>query len=419
MIKNYRFKNFASYLDEVFVDFSVSKKTAHSYYDHEFSNGEKTAKVAGVFGANGSGKSNLVKPLAFLAWFISGSFSTNKEEKRIPYSPHFSTPDANGEIEVEFCKQIQGDEHEVEVDFKYSVEFNKDMVLKEELKMKTSHLFSSVFSRVYDVKSDEYTIKKNNSYFHLPLKLLSNAPKNCSLISYTHWITEDKFKKSDDTEHEVDVAYIVGEYFNTMYSNLKSAGRRNFSSNLSIATEYLMHNEAPFEKVKQLLLRYDLGISDIVIEESHVVLEEGGEETRAVAYCYHTLGDKSYRLPIHLESSGTISAFSLLYTVVQTLEHGSIAVLDEFDNDLHPHFAQEIVDLYKNESSNPNKAQLIFTSHTTEMLKTLRKQHIHFTEKNECVSETYRADEIEGLKDRDNLYSKYINGALGALPSYN
>jgi len=74
MIKNIKFSNFHSFFEEVEISFEVSKKPASSMYDINISDATRLNKVVAIIGANGSGKTQLIKPLAFLSWFISDSF---------------------------------------------------------------------------------------------------------------------------------------------------------------------------------------------------------------------------------------------------------------------------------------------------------------------------------------------------------
>ena len=98
------------------------------------------------------------------------------------------------------------------------------------------------------------------------------------------------------------------------------------------------------------------------------------------------------------------------------LAQGGVALIDELENDLHPHMVEPVLDLFANKSTNPHHAQIIFTCHTPEVLDLLHKAQVLFVEKTDCESVAYRGDEIEGLRSDDNLRAKYMSGALGAVP---
>ena len=411
MIQWYRFKNFQSYKEECFVDFRVNKKTADSYFDHELEDGRKVAKVMGVFGANGSGKSNLLKPLSFLNMFVPDSFHFLAKGEAIPFEPHFSVKNENAEVEIAFlgAPNATGKQQE----YKYRLVHNENVVVFEELKVKTSRLYTSVFKRTFD--GAEHAIKKNAEMLKGLSVSSADIPDNCSVISYLAR-KPDKRLDEDNPDGHTHIAQTY-DLFNVLQSNLTYHQRLASVFSLEMATDLFSSEQEIYTQAKKLLMAYDLGIADINIREMTILKENGQAEQTNVPFVLHHHQNMQYELPIFKESSGTQTAYKLLASILITLDIGGIAVLDEFDNDLHPQLTAEILELFKNESTNPHHAQLIFSTHSPEMLKHLRKQHVYFTEKVDCESEAWRADEIDGLKDRDNLYSKYISGALGAVPN--
>lgn len=410
MIKWIKFENFHSYREECLIDFRVDKKTADSYFDYELNDGSKLAKIIGVFGANGAGKSNALRPLAFLSWFVTRSFASQQAKDGIPLMPHLNAADMPTNFEIEFCFINRSGDYTDQ--FNYQVSLTKGRVLSETLKVKTSRLYTTVFTREYT--GNDYSLSVNPKYIALDKKLLRSAPSNCSLISFVSRIGVE----SELVFDELNTIEMVDYFFHNFITNMQAVGsRREISSATEAAEKYQQYPEI-FEQAKRLLMQYDLGISDIVLEHTPVLKDNGEEVTKLVPYFEHKNKGKIFRLPIFLESSGTQKAFTLLCDIVSVLNSSGIAVLGEFDNELHPQLTLEIIELFKNQTTNPDNAQLIFTSHSAETLKLIRKQHVYLTEKVDCESQAWRADEIEGLKERDNLYAKYISGALGGVPTF-
>jgi hypothetical protein len=379
--------------------------------------GSKVAKVLGVFGANGAGKSNLIQPIAFLSWFLTDSFKQLKADDSIPFSPHFATEDKNTVIEVALISPDKDKPpSQADPDFYYYLEFNQQRVIKEELKSRAKQAkYLTVFSRTYEQRNDSYIVKKKGGALPTSIKVLEQAPHNCSLISYVYRIEH----KGDDTVG-IDLKNMVslfGLLLSLNDNNLKS-GQVPSNHDMTYATNVFSQKPEIFNQVKYLLKKYDLGITDVIIEQSTVITGDGREVPRLIPFCLHEHQGKSYRLSMLMESSGTQSAYRLLASIALRLQYGGACILDEFDYDLHPQLTEEIINLFKDQSTNPANAQLIFTSHSPEILKLLRKQHVYLTEKDDCTSEAWRADEIEGLRERDNLYAKYISGALGGVPSF-
>ncbi|MEZ8197008.1 AAA family ATPase [Vibrio cortegadensis] len=416
MIKNYTFKNFQSYLHECDIDFTVNKKAAHSYYDYELEDGSKIAKVMAVLGANGAGKSNLLKPLAFLSWFIPDSFGSTEKNEEIPIIPFLLNSDENTTIELEFVVPKWCDLNN-EFEYKYFIELNDKRVITESLKMKTSKLYSNVISRTFNDETQKYTIKNSKKIgVDLNDSILERAPHNCSVISYAlSLLSEDELF----THKSNSCMVLAAKYFQSNRTNLVAIGKRDLSENVEDATDFYIDNPDFFERITSLLKRYDLGISDITLEKKILTDSRTGKEIEKVIPIFsHDTLEGSFDVPIFLESSGTQSAYCVLATITETLNTGGVAILDEFDNDLHPLLTMEIVELFKDDSINVNNAQLLFNTHTVDVLKNLRMQHCYLVEKDNGVSDAYRADDVEGLLARDNLYAKYISGALGAVPEF-
>jgi predicted ATPase len=79
---------------------------------------------------------------------------------------------------------------------------------------------------------------------------------------------------------------------------------------------------------------------------------------------------------------------------------------------------EPILDLFANPKTNPYNAQLIFSTHAIEVLNLLEKTQVMLVEKDDdCVSTAYRLDSVEGIRNDDNFYAKYMAGAYGAVPN--
>jgi hypothetical protein len=119
--------------------------------------------------------------------------------------------------------------------------------------------------------------------------------------------------------------------------------------------------------------------------------------------------------------------FSLYPVLMNVLEHGTVLFVDELNSRLHPLLVRNLIRLFSDQGTNPNHAQLIFTTHDTWHLsnKSLRRDEIWFTSKNtEGESTLYSLADFKpeaGTKIRkDEHYEKnYLLGKYGAIPSLN
>ena len=393
MIKSIRISNFYSFADETTVDFTLGKKPTPSGFDIDLADGSRLNKVIAVVGANGSGKTQLIKPLAFLGWFVCDSFLENDPDSAIFYRPHRLHASEETRIEVDFL--LAGVEH------RYQLALQSGQVIREVLLQRTSSQFSYLFRR--ERNGEGFSFKQKG--FPFPKAQAESIRANASLLAAAH-------------SYDIREARPFIEYFERMTSNVNAMGRHHFQHGevFVAAREY---EQAPQLKARMVeaMREFDLGLSDIAIRKREITREDGSTSTLHEPVGLHrNNAGYEFELSFFDESSGTQSAFVLLGKILHALECGGIAVIDEIDNDLHPHLMPRILDWFRFEHSNPHQAQLIFTCHTPELLNHLQKHQVYLCEKRDQCSEAWRLDEVQGLRADDNLYAKYMAGALGGVP---
>jgi len=131
--------------------------------------------------------------------------------------------------------------------------------------------------------------------------------------------------------------------------------------------------------------------------------------------------NKFKSFPLGLESDGTQKLLALTAPIIETLQNGEILVIDELDNSLHTELIEAIIKLFNSKETNPNSAQLIFTTHDTNLLnqELFRRDQIWFTQKDIYgASELYSLVEYGKGKTRDDLVleKNYLSGKFGAVP---
>ncbi|MGY6586915.1 MAG: AAA family ATPase [Wenzhouxiangella sp.] len=392
MIKNLTFRNFYSFADEAIIDFALGKKPTPSGYDMTI-DGERYNKAIAVVGANGSGKTQFLKPLSFLRWFTTESFLGAEPDRAMPFFPHRLRRDDSSHFELEFM--LKG------VDYRYQLELRRDAVIAEALYEKTSSQFSYLFKR----QRTEHGYDFKQKGFHFLKTQAEKVRGNASLLAAAH-------------SFDVAEARPFIDFFKHIESNIGTSGRHHFEYSDLFATAERFNDSAElFEKMSIAMSQFDLGLVDVNIREMTRLEESGKEEKVFLPFGLHKTSDgEIFELPFFEESSGTQSAFVLLGPILKTLQQGGIAVIDELDNDLHPHLVPLLLEWFEFDHSNPHQAQLIFTCHTPEVLNLLQKHQVYLVEKRDQVSNAWRLDDVTGLRADDNLYAKYMTGALGATP---
>lgn len=399
MIKYIRFNNFYSYLDDTEVSFEVGKQATSSAYDFTLETAQDTYrlnKVMAVLGANGSGKTQLLKPLAFIDWFLSLS-ATFDEHKGNLVEPFALNQSNETLFELGFfAKNEQGKLEE----YRYELALCKEKIMGEALYIKSSSQFSYIFKYSYDEGEINY---KHKGFLHS--KIAKDIPKQTSMISYAY-------------HHDNSIALQIVDAISRLTSNITSIGRVNLQNHIFLVSELFSENSHFKTLAEELLCKFDTGIKRIEIKPISHLDENNQLKETLMPFGIHQMADGTeFELNFFQESNGTQSAYNLLGLILPVLHNGGIAVIDELDNDLHPHLLPEILNLFRSSHTNPHNAQLIFTCHTPEVFNLLNKHQIYLVEKTDQLSEAWRLDEMEGVRNDDNLYAKYMAGAFSAVPN--
>lgn len=392
MIKRIRFSNFYCFADEVVVDFGLGKKPTPTGYDIHLGE-QRFNKVVAVVGANASGKTQLLKPLAFLSWFVTESFLNTTPEAALPYEPHRLAAELPTRFALEF--HLSGS------DYRYVLQLCAKKVVFEALYEKTSAQYSYLFKR--EKTGQGYSFRQKG--FSFPKAQAERTRSNASLLGAAH-------------SYDVPQASPFIDFFTRIFANVASSGRRPFEHSAILqAAEKVRQQPEMLDKVSKAMCQFDLGLKAVDIQDVAARDANGNEQKLYLPFGLHVTDEgEEFKLPFFEESSGTQSAFVLLEPILQTLQSGGIAVIDELDNDLHPHLVPLLLEWFEYEHTNPHQAQLIFTCHTPEILNLLQKHQVYLVEKQNQRSEAWRLDEMIGLRADDNLYAKYMAGALGATP---
>lgn len=393
MLHNYAFSNFQSFRDRAEVDLTINRKAVLTDWMSETPTGDRVSKLMAVVGPNGSGKTAILKPMAFISWFIAQSFQ-NQPDAGIPVTPHATA--ANEPTEFECTVDFDGKL------WRYELRCTPQRVLHEALYQKRDR-FGYVFIRDWDELTNVYVVKQQD--FGLATQEARKVRQNVSLISWA-------------AQFGVPLAMRMTAPY--VLTNVNVLGRMPMGDQaLLVAANHFSGHSNQRERMEKLLSAWDLGLSGIELKEITVTNPQEPEQKVWVPFGKHKSKADEFELPFIHESSGTQGAFVLLASLLEALEIGGLAVIDEFENDLHPHMLEPILDLFANPSTNPNQAQLLFTCHAMEVLNLVHKSQVILIEKSQdCESSATRMDAIVGIRNDDNFYAKYMAGTYGAVPHF-
>ena len=171
----------------------------------------------------------------------------------------------------------------------------------------------------------------------------------------------------------------------------------------------------------ELLKKIDKSIVSFEIKEnSDKSFEDKSDDDLIIIK--RKLNDKeaSFNLETH-EGSGTRKMFSLSYSIFSTFYFGKTLIIDELDARLHPKLTREIISLFQTKDCHP-EAQFIFVTHDSNLLDSslLRRDQITFVDKNKYgVSEIFDLSDVKGVRENDLFEKNYLKGKYGGLPYLN
>ena len=370
-----------------------------------------------LYGANSSGKSNLVSAMHTMARCVLLSVKLNDNEE-LEYDPFLLLKgnDSPTMFEIVFLK---GDYY-----YRYGFRYNLERIVDEWLFRKTTPRSKEQMLFVRNEEGicvDEnnfpegagYEEKTNDNRLFLSLCQQLGGEISRQVIS---WFQSD-FNVISGLNNQQYRAY--SKLFFHKKESL-SAEALDFFQKLRLGfNNILTHEEDPNipqdlpTELKAIFQRETQGKKNIELDSVHNVYSEKGKVIGTINFSFE---DR--------ESSGTNKLFDLSGPIFETLYSGAVLVIDELDAKMHPLISQYIIELFNNPETNPKNAQLIFTTHDTHLLsqKILRRDQIWFTEKDaKEQTDLYSLMDIvlpDGTKPRNdaNYERNYIAGRYGAIP---
>ena len=417
MLIQFSVKNYLSFKDEQTLSLTMAKGgelVASNTFNSDLSTNARLLKAAVIYGANASGKSNFLAAIGTMKDMVIGSATESQRGKELPVTPFLldeMSADSPSEFEIVFVADG--------VRYQYGFAATSERVQEEWLLAFPKAKPQRWFTRIWNEKINTYEWEMGNSFTGQKQLWQKATRSNALFLSTAVHLNSVQLQP-------------VFDWFN---NNLKFISLKGFFKELEItASRYRDDNER--KKVVDFLKVADLGINDISVKAERTTAKHLPDDMPEEAKTYFleneidtdvfdihsvhkTNQGRTVLFNFSLESEGTLKIFALAGPVIDTLENGHVLFIDELHGSLHPKMVRFLVDLFHDEKTNPNNAQLLFTSHETSILSqdVFRRDQIWFCEKDkEQATILYPLTDFSPRKGRENLEAGYLSGRYGALP---
>lgn len=388
MLLQFRVKNFKSIGDEIVVDFVAGKGREHAHF-LIVKNGVRVLPSVVFYGANASGKSNIVQAMTYMLGNIANSaaIAIAKENLVIPFL--FDEMASKEPTEMELFVALDGYEYQ----YGYIVE--KKVVLGEWLWRKKLSNRATKEEMIFERHGEDITFGEDFEAYAKYAELKSENILSVSILGH--------------------LSDMEGSIFTLLTWAFRSYEITNPSSMMrSEMLAIYLENETLRLNALQFIQEFDPNIENITINEEQNT--EG--ETRYRAFTWHN--GKAY--PLEIESTGTQKLFNLYLTIFIALNsQQSTLIFDELDTYLHPLIIRRILGMFHNKEINKMESQLITTSHNLIAMNKndLRRDQIWLVEKDERgFTDTYSLSSF--IAKGNGQYEKdYLAGKFGAIPYAN
>ena len=362
---------------------------------------ERVLTVAGIYGSNASGKSNVLEAIAWLSTAVESSL--RRWDDRVPRDPHRfgKGPGSPSVFDIDFV--VDGVRHG------YRLEVDDSAVLYEGLHSYPELRRRTLFERDNDVIEFRRGLSGTGGIQDLL------TPTTLALSAAIR-LGDPVIGAAGRAIAGIGALGLKQRWDPRFFCSVHSPSARLFIEEESRSESPPLHAPASRESALELLRFADEGIEDVetIENDEH---SRGGPLGRL--RFVHQADDEPVAFDLDEESAGTQTWFRLLGPALDALREGQVLLFDEIDASLHPRLSARLLGLFQDPQTNPNGAQLVFTSHDTSLLNVLNRDEVWFTEKESSGgTRLYALAEFGGdLARRSlNLERAYLQGRFGAIP---
>ncbi len=412
MLLMFKVKNYASFKNESILDMRATAYVQHPTHVIHVNDKLGLLKTMALYGANASGKSNLISAMFFFEQYIFSQFLSKKESGdlesgeiglKMKLEPFALSNDINQASEFDIIF-LRGDKQ-----IQYGFECTPKEVLNEWLFINDKKVFERT----------GLELSFGNKYQRM-LGAYKKLPAERLYIAVLEYFLDEEAKKAvlDDF-----ISFFSREY-NVFTEILFESTVKGLAGMVGLSKK-LVSNKIYRKKVEHYLRLVDVGIKRLDVQTEMIFDERTGKKkTEKVIRTVHDIYDESGNavgekfFDLSQESTGTLRFLAYIQNIIEMISNGGVFIVDEMSARLHPLLTKLIVDIFC--SSQNKKAQLIFTTHDISLLNNhqFRRDEVVFIDKNERGESSLYA--LSDLKVREDatFHKDYLQGKYGAIPIF-
>jgi len=389
MIKRFKIHNFKSIID-IDLDFSYNERKPNGYnpkeneeiYYHQANAKNKLIPVGAFFGANASGKTNILNAISTLQQILV--FDNIKLFN--PYRLN-DLENKNTIFELELIIDKK--------DCIYTIEYNEEQIVREKFVVNNQTIFETENGKINNKELEE----------KFKLSCINNNKQNITFLKILSKNYQNLIKEATG-------------FYNFVVRKIKIFYTNQFPNSVSI-------KQGGFEEIINCLYKLDNKIVKAEYTEEQEIIDRIEKENvkievkkdNEVKTFHKNINGDLIEFNLKEESLGTRTLFSLLGFWLKALKEGEVIFFDEIEKSLHPLLVKSLIKMFKTTQYNSQKSQLFFTTHCIEIMNELRKTEIYIFNNTTKTGTTIQIlNKIKGVRNITDFSKQYMNGEYGGIP---
>lgn len=420
MLIEFRFKNYRSFRDEAILSTEAVGLGSLKNCLIPLTSSVKLLPAIAIYGKNGGGKSNVIRAFWLAVQFVRNAQRTQHERAAIPVR-QFALNDYSQNEPTEFAFEYTSDG----IRYWYGFSATREKVYTEYLYHAPKGQKALIFDR--NGQNFSFTTEKakrtliaemiaENQLFFSVASTMNDAP----CIAAMRWFREQIFFSRDYSDiPEQLLAYSEDKNMLKAISDYAKAADLGIQDMKFEFNSNEIHPDNLPGDLKIALAEFMRSMSE-TSSRSEIHLQMGEVSAEAIHQGKNRDGEnEAFSLQLSDESDGTRKLMALAPAIESALSTGGLLMVDELERELHPMLVNYIVAKFQSRASNQNGAQIIFTTHNTELMsmELLRKDQLYFVDKRDQdgTSELYTISEFS-TRTTENIRKGYLVGKYGATP---